>query len=60
MLIYNKKLSVSPITTHLPLKDVHRKITKDSVNSHNSYQNFVKKMFNKKNKGSNNRIKSTL
>ena len=24
MLIYNKKLSVSPITTHLPLKDVQR------------------------------------
>ena len=28
MLIYNKKLSVSPITTHLPLKDVTRNISK--------------------------------
>ena len=29
MLIYNKKLSVSPLTTHLPLKEVHP-ITKPS------------------------------
>ena len=28
MLIYNSKLSVSPITTHLPLKDVSKKISK--------------------------------
>jgi len=28
MLIYNSKLSVSPITTHLPLKDVNKKISK--------------------------------
>ena len=28
MLIYNPKLSVSPITTHLPLKDVNKKISK--------------------------------
>ena len=28
MLIYNEKLSVSPITTHLPLKLVTRKISK--------------------------------
>ena len=28
MLIYNKKLSVSPLTTHLPLKKVHKKISK--------------------------------
>ena len=28
MLIYNKKLSVSPITTHLPLKEVHKHISK--------------------------------
>ena len=27
MLIYNKKLSVSPITTHIDLKDVSKKIT---------------------------------
>ena len=28
MLIYNKKLSVSPTTTHIALKDVNKKITK--------------------------------
>ena len=28
MLIYNKKLSVSPLTTHIPLKKVSHKITK--------------------------------
>ena len=28
MLIYNKNLSVSPLTTHLPLKKVHRYINK--------------------------------
>jgi 4-hydroxythreonine-4-phosphate dehydrogenase len=31
MLIYNSKLSVSPITTHLPLKNVHKKITKKKI-----------------------------
>tara|TARA_B100001121_G_C18631187_1_gene594453 strand:- start:294 stop:1259 length:966 start_codon:yes stop_codon:yes gene_type:complete len=31
MLIYNKKLSVSPITTHLPLKLVAKKITKKKI-----------------------------
>ena len=28
MLIFNKKLSVSPLTTHLALKNVHKEITK--------------------------------
>ena len=28
MLIYNKKLSVCPVTTHLPIKLVAKKITK--------------------------------
>ena len=28
MLIYNKSLSVSPITTHIPLKNVHKEISK--------------------------------
>ena len=28
MLIYNKSLSVSPLTTHLPLKKVYRYISK--------------------------------
>jgi len=31
MLIFNKKLSVSPLTTHLALKDVHKKITKQKI-----------------------------
>jgi len=31
MLIYNKKLSVSPLTTHLSLKDVHKHISKAKI-----------------------------
>ena len=31
MLIYNQKLSVSPITTHLPLKDVYKNISKIKI-----------------------------
>ena len=31
MLIYNKKLSVCPVTTHLPLKQVSRNITKKLI-----------------------------
>ena len=31
MLIYNKKLSVSPITTHLPLQDVKKKISTNKI-----------------------------
>ena len=31
MLIYNRKLSVCPITTHLPLKSVTRNITKKNI-----------------------------
>ena len=31
MLIYNKKLSVSPITTHLPLKNVAKHISKNKI-----------------------------
>jgi 4-hydroxythreonine-4-phosphate dehydrogenase len=34
MLIYNKKLSVSPITTHVPLKDVHKYLTKQRIINH--------------------------
>ena len=34
MLIYNAKLSVSPITTHLPLKDVNKNITKKKIIDH--------------------------
>ena len=31
MLIYNKSLSVCPLTTHLPLKKVSKKIDKDII-----------------------------
>ena len=34
MLIYNKILSVSPITTHLPLKDVHKYLSKSKIIYH--------------------------
>jgi 4-hydroxythreonine-4-phosphate dehydrogenase len=48
MLIYNSKLSVSPITTHLPLKDVYKKITMKKIISHFILiNNFYKKNFKK-------------
>ena len=48
MLIYNKKLSVGTITTHLPLKDVHKHITKIKiVNQIQLIKNFYKKTFKK-------------
>ena len=48
MLIFNKNLSVSPLTTHLALKDVHRKITKKEIYKQvNLINNFYKKKFNK-------------
>jgi 4-hydroxythreonine-4-phosphate dehydrogenase len=49
MLIFNNKLSVSPLTTHLALKNVHKQISKQKI-----YQQvklitkFYKKKFNKK------------
>tara|TARA_B100000787_G_C16138365_1_gene270757 strand:+ start:78 stop:1043 length:966 start_codon:yes stop_codon:yes gene_type:complete len=49
MLIYNEKLSVSPITTHLPLKEVHKNISKKKIiNQVNLINLFYKKKFNKK------------
>ena len=48
MLIFNRKLSVSPITTHLPLKSVHKHITKKKIYSHvNLINDFYKKKFRK-------------
>ena len=48
MLIYNKKLSVSPLTTHLPLKDVCKSITKQKIiNLIILINKFYKKKFNK-------------
>ena len=49
MLIYNSKLSVSPITTHLPLKKIFTKITKDKIiNSIKTINNFYIKYLRKK------------
>ena len=48
MLIYNSKLSVSPITTHLPLKNVHNAISKKKIIDHFFLiNNFYKKYFKK-------------
>ena len=48
MLIFNKNLSVSPLTTHLALKDVYKKITKQKIYTHvNLINDFYKKKFNK-------------
>ena len=48
MLIYNKKLSVSPITTHLPLKDVHNNLSKQKIINHvNLITDFYKEKFKK-------------
>ena len=47
MLIYNKNLSVSPLTTHLPLKKVHKFISKKKLINHvKQITNFYKKRFN--------------
>ena len=49
MLIFNKKLSVTPITTHLALKDVNKYISKKKIYTHvKLVTNFYKKRFNKK------------
>ena len=49
MLIYNKDLSVSPITTHLPLKKVHKFINKTKIVNHVKLINkFYQKKFKKK------------
>jgi 4-hydroxythreonine-4-phosphate dehydrogenase len=48
MLIFNKNLSVSPLTTHLALKNVHKKITKQKIYTQvNLINNFYKRRFNK-------------
>ena len=49
MLIYNKKLSVSPLTTHLPLKDVYKSISKIKIINHvKKIDLFFKLHFKKK------------
>ena len=48
MLIYNKKLSVSPLTTHIPLGQVSKKINKlKIIKKVKIINNFYKKIFNK-------------
>ena len=48
MLIFNKKLSVSPITTHLPLKDVHKNLSKNKIINHvQIIKKFYKEKFKK-------------
>ena len=49
MLIYNKNLSVSPITTHLPLKEVHKNLSKLKIINHvRKINDFYKKNLRKK------------
>jgi 4-hydroxythreonine-4-phosphate dehydrogenase len=44
MLIFNKKLSVTPITTHLALKDVHKNISKKKYTLRLTlFLNFIRK-----------------
>tara|TARA_B100000575_G_scaffold192781_1_gene155635 strand:- start:7 stop:969 length:963 start_codon:yes stop_codon:yes gene_type:complete len=48
MLIYNDKLSVSPLTTHIPVKHVAENITKNKIynnilNIHSFFKKFLKK-----------------
>ena len=48
MLIFNKSLSVSPLTTHVALKNVHKKITRQKIYAQvNLINNFYKKKFHK-------------
>ena len=48
MLIFNNKLSVSPLTTHIPLKDVSKSIKKKNIINHVILiKSFYKKYFKK-------------
>ncbi len=48
MLIFNKELSVSPLTTHLPLKNVHKNISKQRIYTHvKLITKFYKQNFNR-------------
>ena len=44
MLIYNKNLSVAPLTTHLPLKKLAKKLTKKIIESVILIENFLRKI----------------
>ena len=48
MIIYNKKLSICPLTTHLPIKHVSKKINKiEIITKVKLIDNFWKEKFNK-------------
>ena len=48
MLIYNKQLSVSPLTTHLPIKDINKMISIKKILNHvDQISKFYKKKFKK-------------
>ena len=48
MLIYNKTLSVSPLTTHIPIKNVHKFVKKKLIiNNILKLDNFYKLYLNK-------------
>ena len=48
MLIYNNELSVSPLTTHVPIKYVSKKITKNKIIKNiNEIYLFYKKFLKK-------------
>ena len=47
MLIYNKQISVSPLTTHVPLKNVHKYLSKKKIINHiKLIKNFYVKELN--------------
>tara|TARA_Y100000590_G_scaffold177470_1_gene202655 strand:- start:1920 stop:2891 length:972 start_codon:yes stop_codon:yes gene_type:complete len=49
MLIYNKKLSVSPLTSHIPLSEVTKKLSQSKIiKKIKTINNFYKKFFKKK------------
>jgi len=49
MIIFNKKLSVSPVTTHIALKNVNKHLSKHKIYAHVKLINeFYKKNFKKK------------
>ena len=49
MLIFNNKLSVSPLTTHVPIKYVSKKITKNKIKKNiNEIYLFYKKFFKRR------------
>ena len=49
MLIYNKKISVSPLTTHIPIKYVYKKINKSKIIKNISNLNkFYKELLHQK------------